>query len=153
MTQEPGNKFAGQYLCKLDEKGRFIVPSPIREHLETDGQGVFFLKGQDNPLSAYSGVEWQKLLERAKTSLDEEQSRLFMHYMLAEAVPSEMDKAGRILIPSRLRKMIPIDEDQEVVVVGMYHRLEIWNPSDWRHYLLKNDETYEHNIGKMLSLL
>ena len=25
--------FAGEYLCKVDEKGRFIVPSPIREGL------------------------------------------------------------------------------------------------------------------------
>ena len=153
MENEVGNKFAGQYVCKLDEKGRFIVPSPIREYLETDSQSVVFLKGQDHPLFAYSGSEWQKLLGRAKASLDEEQSRLFMHYMLAEAASSDMDKAGRILIPGRLRKMIPVDDDQEVVLVGMYHRLEIWNPSDWRHYLLKNDETYEQNIGKMLSIL
>ena len=26
--------FAGEYLCKVDEKGRFIVPSPIREQIE-----------------------------------------------------------------------------------------------------------------------
>ncbi|MGH8652061.1 MAG: cell division/cell wall cluster transcriptional repressor MraZ, partial [Gammaproteobacteria bacterium] len=32
--------FAGEYLCKLDEKGRFIVPSPMREWLETEGNGV-----------------------------------------------------------------------------------------------------------------
>ena len=30
--------FAGEYLCKVDEKGRFIVPSPIREQIEADGQ-------------------------------------------------------------------------------------------------------------------
>ena len=34
--------FAGQYHCKLDEKGRFIVPSPIREHLESEGDRVIF---------------------------------------------------------------------------------------------------------------
>ena len=37
--------FAGEYLCKVDEKGRFIVPSPIREQIEADGQAVTFLKG------------------------------------------------------------------------------------------------------------
>lgn len=153
MVHETTSKFGGQYLCKLDEKGRFVVPSPIREHLEADGSTVVFFKGQDQPLYAYSTSAWQDVLERAKTNLAEEVSRLFMHYMVAEASPSDMDKAGRILIPGRLRKIIPVDNDQEVVLVGMYHRLEIWNPAEWRHYLLKNDQTYEQNISKMLSIL
>ena len=145
--------FAGQYPCKLDEKGRFLVPSPIRELLEGQGQSVVFLKGQDLPLSAYSLVEWQKVLERAKNTFDEDQSRLFMHYVVAEAASSDMDKAGRILIPGRLRKVIPIDEDQEIVLVGMYERLEIWNPSDWRRYIVRNEEKFEQNVGKLLNLL
>ena len=145
--------FAGQYPCKLDEKGRFLVPSPIRELLEAQGQSVVFLKGQDLPLSAYSLVEWQKVLERAKDTFDEDQSRLFMHYVVAEAASSDMDKAGRILIPGRLRKVVPIDEDQEIVVVGMYQRLEIWNPSDWRRYIMRNEEKFEQNLGKLLNLL
>lgn len=145
--------FAGQYPCKLDEKGRFLVPSPIRELLEAQGQSVVFLKGQDLPLSAYSLVEWQKVLERAKDTFDEDQSRLFMHYVVAEAASSDMDKAGRILIPGRLRKVVPIDEDQEIVLVGMYQRLEIWNPSDWRRYIMRNEEKFEQNLGKLLNLL
>ena len=145
--------FAGQYPCKLDEKGRFLVPSPIRELLEAQGQSVVFLKGQDLPLSAYSLVEWQKVLERAKETFDEDQSRLFMHYVVAEAASSDMDKAGRILIPGRLRKVVPIDDDQEIVLVGMYQRLEIWNPSDWRRYIMRNEEKFEQNLGKLLNLL
>ena len=39
--------FAGEYLCKVDEKGRFIVPSPIREQIESEGQAVVFLKGPE----------------------------------------------------------------------------------------------------------
>ena len=62
-------------------------------------------------------------------------------------------RRGRILIPGRLRKVIPIDEDQEIVLVGMYHRLEIWNPSEWRRYIMRNEENFEQNIGKLLNLL
>ncbi len=145
--------FAGQYPCKLDEKGRFLVPSPLREHLEAQGQSVVFLKGQDLPLAIYPIIEWQKILDRAKETFDEDQSRMFMHFVVAEAASSEMDKAGRILIPGRLRKVIPIDEDQEIVLVGMYHRLEIWNPSEWRRYIMRNEEKFEQNIGKLLNLL
>jgi MraZ protein len=112
-----------------------------------------FLKGQDMPVSAYTNPEWESILEKAKQSLDEDQRRLFMYHMVSEASGSEMDKAGRILIPGRLRKLIPVDEDQEVVVVGMFHRLEVWNPSEWRRFVHKNEETFEHNMGKILSLL
>ena len=145
--------FAGQYYCKIDEKGRFVVPSPIREDLEAQGSSLMFLKGQDMPVSAYTKPEWEKILERAKDSFDEDQSRLFMYYMVSEASASEMDRAGRILIPGRLRKLIPVDEDQEVVIVGMFHRLEVWNPSDWRRFVHANEETFEQNMGKIQNLL
>ena len=110
--------FAGEYLCKVDEKGRFIVPSPIRERLEAEGSQVIFLKGAEQSLWVYSVKEWEKVLERTKTTLDDDQSRLFMHFIVSEAGTSEIDKAGRILIPGRLRKLVPVDEDQEVILVG-----------------------------------
>ena len=145
--------FAGQYHCKLDEKGRFILPTPLREQLEAQGDRVIFVKGQELPLSAYSAQEWEKVLTRVKDTFNEDQSRLFMHFVVAEAASSEIDKTGRILSPGRLRKVIPLEDDLEIVVVGMYHRLEIWNPSEWRRYLMKHDEQLEENLGKMLNLL
>lgn len=145
--------FAGQYHCKLDEKGRFLLPTPMREQLASEGERMIFVKGHELPLAAYSVQEWEKVLLRAKDAFDEDQSRLFMHFVVAEAASSEIDKTGRILIPGRLRKVIPLDDDLEIVLVGMYHRLEIWNPSDWRRYLLKHDDQFEENLGKMLNLL
>ncbi len=145
--------FAGEYLCKVDEKGRFIVPSPLREQVETQGNSVVFLKGPEQSLWLYSMGEWEKVLERTKTALDEDQSRLFMHCIVSEAGTSEIDKAGRILIPGRLRKLIPVDEDQEIVLVGLYHRLEIWNPAEWRRYLSKTENRYEQHLSKILNLL
>jgi MraZ protein len=145
--------FAGEYLCKLDEKGRFILPSPVREQLETEGNGVVFLKGPEPSLWIYSAQEWERVLERTKLKLDEDQSRLFMHFVVSEAGISDLDKTGRILIPGRLRKMIPVEEEQEVVLIGLYNRLELWNPSEWRRYLSRTEDKYEQNLGKILNLL
>ena len=145
--------FAGVYTCKVDEKGRFIVPSPIREQVESGGQAVVFIKGPEESTLLFSMKEWEKVLERTKATLDEEQSRLFMHHVVSEAGTSELDKAGRILIPSRLRKLIPLDEEQEVMLVGMYHRMEIWNPSDWRRFIARSEERYEQNMSKIVNLL
>jgi MraZ protein len=145
--------FAGEYLCKVDEKGRFIVPSPIREQIEADGQAVTFLKGPEQSLLIYSLKEWEKVLDRTKTTLDEDQSRLFMHFVVSEAGTSEIDKTGRILIPGRLRKQIPLDEDLEIILVGMYHRLEVWNPSEWRRFIARTEDRYEQNMSKIQNLL
>ncbi|MER3422225.1 MAG: cell division/cell wall cluster transcriptional repressor MraZ [Nitrospiraceae bacterium] len=145
--------FAGEYLCKVDEKGRFIVPSPIRERLEVEGNGVVFLKGQEQALWMYSATEWEKVLDRTRSKLDEDQSRLFMHFVVSEAGISDMDKTGRVLIPSRLRKNVPLDEDQEIILIGLYNRLEIWNPAEWRRYLSRTEDKYEQNLSKILNLL
>lgn len=145
--------FAGEYLCKVDEKGRFIMPSPIREQIESEARGVVFLKGPEQSLWIYTAPEWERVLGRMQSKLDEDQSRLFMHFIVSEAGNSDLDKTGRVLIPGRLRKLIPLDEDQEVVLVGMYHRIELWNPSDWRRYISKTEDHYEQNIGKILNLL
>ncbi len=145
--------FAGQYFCKIDEKGRFVVPNSIREEVESHGNFLMFLKSQDMPVSAYTKPEWERILEQAKQSLDDDQRRLFMYHMVSEASGSEMDKAGRVLIPGRLRKLIPVDDDQEVVLVGMFHRLEIWNPSEWRRFVHQSDETFEQSMSKIQNLL
>jgi transcriptional regulator MraZ len=145
--------FAGEYLCKVDEKGRFIVPPPIREQLETEGKSVVFLKGPEQSLWIYSSTEWVKVLERTKDKLDEDQSRLFMHFVVSEAGTSDVDKAGRVLIPGRLRKVVQVDEEQEIVLVGLYHRMEVWNPGEWRRYVSKTEDKYEQNLSKILNLL
>jgi MraZ protein len=121
--------------------------------LEQEGNTVVFLKGAEQSLWMYSSAEWDKVLDRTKTKLDEDQSRLFMHFVVSEVGTSDVDKTGRVLIPGRLRKHVPMDDDQEIILVGLYHRLEIWNPSEWRRYLSRTEDKYEQNLNKILNLL
>ena len=151
--------FSGVYFCKLDEKGRFLLPVPIRDLLCPDGQtvekGVVFLKvAEPAPsLRAYPQSDWNNLLKQTQAKLDEDQSRLFMHFVVSEASTSEIDKAGRILIPGKLRKHITLDDDQEIVLVGLYSCIEIWGPSEWRRYLAKTQDRHEESMSKILNLL
>ncbi len=145
--------FSGEYLCKLDEKGRFLVPSPIREQLEAEGRGVMFVKGPEQAIWMYPVSEWEKVLDRTRTKLDDDQSRMFMHFVVSEAGTSDIDRTGRVLIPGRLRKLVPVDEDQEIILVGLYHRMEVWNPAEWRRYISRTEDKYDENLGKILNLL
>jgi MraZ protein len=151
--------FFGVYSCKLDEKGRFLLPVPIRDLLCPEGQtvekSVVFLKATEPApsLRAYPLSEWNNLLKQAQAKLDEDQSRLFMQLVVSEASTSEIDRAGRILIPGKLRKHITLDDDQEIVLVGFYSRLEIWGPSEWRRYQARTQDRHEDSLSKIMNLL
>ena len=150
--------FSGEYFCKLDEKGRFLLPPAVRELLYESSLGigkiVVFLKVPElASLRVYPHAEWENVLRLTRAKLDEEQSRLFMHFVVSETSTSEVDKAGRILIPGKLRKHINLDDDQEIVLVGMYEHLEVWGPMEWRRYVARTQERHEASMSKIMDIL
>jgi len=147
--------FAGEFRCKLDDKGRFFIPSSIRELLDKGKpdqmKSVMFVRGQTECLWLYSLPDWEQKLARARETLDDDQSRLFMHFIVSETTASEIDRSGRICVPRRLRELSGIDD--ELVVIGMYDRLEIWSLEEWNSYLARMEEKYETSLNKILNVL
>jgi MraZ protein len=147
--------FAGEFRCKLDDKGRFFIPSSIRELLDKgkpdQTKSVIFVRGQTECLWLYSLPDWEQKLARARETLDDDQSRLFMHFIVSETMGSEIDRAGRICVPRRLRELSSIED--EIVVIGMYDRLEIWSQEEWNGYLARMEEKYETSLNKILNVL
>jgi MraZ protein len=147
--------FAGEFRCKLDDKGRFFIPSSIRELLDKgkpdQTKSVMFVRGQTECLWLYSLQDWEHKLARARESLDDDQSRLFMHFIVSETTASEIDRSGRICVPRRLRELSGVED--EIVVIGMYDRLEIWSLEEWNSYLARMEEKYETSLNKILNVL
>ncbi|RMF85649.1 MAG: division/cell wall cluster transcriptional repressor MraZ, partial [Nitrospinota bacterium] len=69
----------------------------------------------------------------------------------SESLTSEVDKSGRICIPKRLRDYAQIEG--EVMVVGLYERLELWSPVLWTQYLSRIEEVHETELNKILNIL
>ena len=147
--------FAGEFRCKLDDKGRFFIPSSIRELLDKgkpdQTKSVMFVRGQTECLWLYALQDWEHKLARARETLDDDQSRLFMHFIVSETMGSEIDRSGRICVPRRLRELSGIEE--EIVVIGMYDRLELWSQEEWNSYLARMEEKYETSLNKILNVL
>jgi MraZ protein len=147
--------FAGEFRCKVDDKGRFFIPSSIRELLDKgkpdQTKSVMFVRGQTECLWLYALQDWEHKLVHARETLDDDQSRLFMHFIVSETTSSEIDRSGRICVPRRLRELSGIEE--EVVVIGMYDRLEIWSLEEWNSYLARMEEKYETSLNKILNVL
>jgi MraZ protein len=147
--------FAGEFRCSVDDKGRFVLPSVFRGAFALEdgpaARSVVLLKSFDHSLWLYRLQEWEGKLAATRQQLDDEQSRLFMHYVVAESAPSEVDKNGRLSIPKRLREYAAIGG--EVVLIGLYDRIELWSPDRWESYLSRLEERHEMTLGKILSLL
>lgn len=114
----------GQYAHNIDAKGRLFIPAKLREEL---GATFHVTVGQDHCLSVFTDERWNELLEQLKTMSYSQVKAL--RPMFANAADCEPDGQGRILIPTRLRQYA--DLEKEVVVIGSFDRVEIWNAGRW----------------------
>ncbi len=119
--------FMGEYNHTIDAKGRLIIPAKFREIL---GDEFVVAKGMDGCLFVYDNAEWDAFEKKVKSlPLINKQTRNFARYYLSGSTEVEVDKQGRILIPSKLREYAGLDKD--VVLAGVGSRVEIWSKEKW----------------------
>jgi MraZ protein len=121
----------GYFDHALDDKNRLTLPARLRENL---GDGVFVTRGVDGCLDAYATAEWQVLADRIN-SLDplSRESRMMKRHFFSSAASADLDKQGRIVLPTALLDAAGIR--REVTVAGVYDHLEIWDRAKWRDHL------------------
>jgi MraZ protein len=122
--------FIGEYSHNLDDKGRIAIPVKFRVDLK---KGAVVTRGLDSCLFLYTKSEWEKLAEKlAALPISQANSRAFSRLMLAGAMDVEVDKQGRIILPEYLRAFAHLKK--EVVLAGLYNRLELWDGEIWNKY-------------------
>lgn len=129
----------GEYKHNLDTKGRMAIPAKFRDKLTA---GAIITRGIDNCLFVFAAPEWDALAKKLiALPLAQANSRAFVRLMLAGATDVEIDNQGRILIPDYLRKYAGLKK--EVVVAGLYNRIEIWDDGTWATYKTKTESSSE----------
>ncbi|KKW45097.1 MAG: Protein MraZ [Parcubacteria group bacterium GW2011_GWA2_56_7] len=132
--------FFGEYHHKIDEKGRLAVPSKYRKALS---KGAVVTRGLDASLFLFPKEEWDKLAGRlAGLPLGRANSRALARLMLAGAMDVSVDKQGRIVVPEYLRGYAGMTKD--VVVAGLYDRIELWDKDRWESYKQAAEGEAEH---------
>ena len=114
----------GQYAHNIDAKGRLFIPAKLREEL---GSTFHVIAGQDHCLYIFSEDKWNAWMEQLGTRTYSEIKTL--RSVFANAADCEPDGQGRILLPARLRTWANLEK--EVVVIGSFDRVEIWNAQRW----------------------
>ena len=137
--------FIGEYRHTIDEKRRLAIPSKFRKEL---GKGAVITRGLDNCLVIYPVKEWEKMSDKlGKLPASQLEARGFARIMLAGAAAAEFDQLGRALIPEYLKQYASLEKD--VVVTGLYNRLEVWDAKSWDTYKQK----VEKEVGDFASKL
>ncbi len=142
--------FMGEYAHSIDAKGRLIIPAKFREQL---GEQFVVTKGVDGCLYVYSNEEWANIEEKFRSvNHTTSDARKFMRFFFAGAATCEIDKQGRILIPSVLREFAGLEKD--VTFVGVLTKIEIWDTKRYESASTFDDmdEIVEHMAQLGLSI-
>jgi len=129
------NMFIGEFSHTIDSKKRLAIPSKFRKEL---GSRAIITRGIDNCLVVYPLKEWE-ILAKKLGSLPSSQidARRFARIMLAGAMDVKLDNLGRILIPDYLKEYASLKKN--VVIIGLFNRLEIWDEKKWQEYKKKTE--------------
>jgi MraZ protein len=130
----------GEYEHTIDDKNRLTLPARFRHVF---GDGIVVTRGMDGCLFAYTRDDWDRLVQGRLATLDplSKEGRRMQRFFFSGATESELDKQGRVGIPSAISEHAMIGRD--VVVAGVHDHLEIWDRAAWRRELAEVEGSAE----------
>jgi MraZ protein len=120
--------FIGDYTCKVDAKGRIILPMAFKKQMPADVQDHFVVRKDifEKCLVLYSIEDWNRQLEKIRSRINpyNREHNLFLRNFFKGTAELSLDNNNRLLIPKRLLELAGILRD--VVLAGQDGRIEIW---------------------------
>jgi MraZ protein len=123
--------FIGDYPCKVDAKGRIILPMAFKKQMPPAAQDHFVVRKDifENCLVLYAIDDWNRQLEKIRKRINpyNREHNMFLRNFFKGTAELSLDSNNRMLIPKRLFDLIGADRD--VVLAGQDGRIEIWSAS------------------------
>lgn len=144
--------FIGKHTSKLDDKGRMVLPSPLKSVLPVGGDMRFVIKKSiyDDCLEMCTYEEWARQSEKVKENLDffnPDHVAWWREYMRDCDIVEPDPKFGRITIERELLDAIGVNK--EVVFFGIDFKIEVWAKEKFEGTKISNEEYIA--IAKSLS--
>ncbi len=128
------NSLIGTYECKVDAKGRLMLPASLKKQLSPVLQKGFVLKRAvfQSCLELYPIEEWEALMKRVnKLNRFKKKNNDFIRRFTAGVKVVEVDNAGRLLIPKDLFAFAGISKN--IVVSSAINIVEIWDKDKYEN--------------------
>lgn len=123
----------GEYLHTLDPKKRLSLPAKFRSEI---GKKLVLTRGLDQCLFMFPIATWEGIAQKlTELPFGQANTRGMSRFLLSGATETEVDSAGRILIPDFLKDFAKLET--RVVLTGVSDRVEIWNENLWSDYKRK----------------
>jgi MraZ protein len=122
------NSIIGTYECKVDAKGRLLLPAPLKKQLIASLQDGFVLKRSvfQSCLELYPMQEWNLMMAKInRLNRFVKKNNDFIRRFTAGVKVVEIDNLGRLLIPKDLTVFGSISKD--VVLSSAVNIVEIWD--------------------------
>ncbi len=137
--------FFGSFAHTLDEKGRLMIPRKMREEL---GYKAYIMQGFDGSLSVYTEERFALLSEEfSKLPFNMRKNRDYLRAQFATTYEMDVDKLGRVQIPTALLKKFNISRN--VTVLGMGDHIEIWDSAKYEAYEAEAIENFDKNAEEI----
>ncbi|MBS3738847.1 division/cell wall cluster transcriptional repressor MraZ [Mesohalobacter halotolerans] len=120
--------YIGTYECKIDAKGRLLVPSALKKQMHSHLEKGFVLKRSvfQKCLELYPMEEWNVLMEKInKLNRFKKQNNDFIRKFTAGVKVLEVDTNGRLLIPKDLKAFAGMSKN--IVLSSAINIIEIWD--------------------------
>ena len=126
---QPPVMLLGAYDHTLDDKNRLTLPAKFREAFI---DGVVITRGLDGCLYAFRREDWDRLVDSRLSTLDplSPEGRRLQRHFFSGASEAELDKQGRVMVPTSLLGHAGLG--REVVVAGVRDHVEIWDRAAWK---------------------
>ena len=120
-------RLLGEYDCKLDTKGRMMVPSNLKKQLpNVDIEGFVINRGFEKHLVIYPLKVWEDIVdELSKLNQYEKKTREFIRFFTRGATELTLDASGRVNLPKSLLEFAGIEG--EVVLSCQFDKIEMWS--------------------------
>ncbi|MCY1543154.1 Transcriptional regulator MraZ [compost metagenome] len=132
----------GEFDCKLDAKGRLMVPSSLKKQLpDVEKDGLVINRGFEKHLVIYPKKVWEGIVaELSKLNPYEKKTREFIRFFTRGATELNVDVAGRVLLPKSLLEFAGING--EVVLACQFDKIEVWAKSAYDDLLDNEPENF-----------
>ena len=122
------NSIIGTYECKIDAKGRLMIPAALKKQLAGSLQDGFVLKRSvfQPCLELYPMSEWNLMMQKInKLNRFVKKNNDFIRRFTAGVKIVEIDALGRLLVPKDLMTFSQISKD--IVLSSAVNIVEIWD--------------------------
>ncbi len=119
----------GEFDCKLDAKGRLMVPSSLKKQLpNVENDGLVINRGFEKHLVIYPKKVWQGIVEDlSRLNAYEQKTREFIRYFTRGATELTLDATGRVNLPKSLLESVGILINTEIVLACQFDKIEVWS--------------------------